>query len=100
MIVHLVFFRFKESANGHSASENMARARHMLNALPARIPQIRELSAGPDISRSVASYDFGLYTAFESAEDLETYRVHPDHQTVVSFIGEVTSERAVVDYEI
>ncbi len=100
MIVHLVFFRFKESANGHSAQENRARAERMLRALPDRIPEIREFKVGSDISGSPASFDLGLYSVFDSSEDLKTYGAHPDHQKVVDFFREVVSERAVVDFEV
>jgi len=96
---HLVFFKFKPEAAGRSAEENAAELVRRLQDLPARIPEIRELSAGTDISRSPASFDLGLYTAFDSPEDLETYRVHPDHQKVIEFVRETTSDRAVVDYE-
>lgn len=99
MITHLVFFRFQEQAGGRDAGGNMAHLQMMLEALPAAIPEIQSLTCGADRSRSPASYDFGLSSTFGSWEDLETYRVHPAHQKVVEFVKEVTSDRAVVDYE-
>lgn len=99
MIVHLVFFRFAENADGRTAAENMEQVKAKLEALPVAIPELRELSCGPDESRTPASFDFGLYTTFASWEDLETYRVHPAHQAVVELIKVVTTDRAVVDFE-
>jgi hypothetical protein len=99
MVIHLVFFRFKEEALNASKTENIARIQSMLEALPGSIPELKSISCGSDFSNTPASYDFGLYTAFDSKADLETYRVHPAHQAVVELIKETTSDRAVVDYE-
>ena len=99
MIHHLVFFRFKDSALGNTKADNMAKVQSMLEALPRAIPCIQKLNCGADFSRTPASFDFGLYTAFANTADLETYRVHPAHQAVVELIKETTTDRAVVDYE-
>ena len=95
---HLVFFRFKPNALGQDAAANMAKAKKLLEALPAAIPQLKALTCGTDVSRSPASFDFGLYTLFDTEADFIVYRDHPAHQEVVAFIREVVSDRAVVDY--
>jgi hypothetical protein len=99
MIIHLVFFKMLPEAEGASGPENADKLVERLQALPGLIPEIQELSAGTDFSGTPASYDVGLLTKFASKEDLETYRVHPDHQKVVAFVQATTSDRAVVDYE-
>lgn len=99
MITHLVFFNMLPEAEGASGEENAAELVRRLRELPDRIPELVELEAGRDFSRSPASYDVGLLTRFKSREDLETYRVHPEHQKVVKFVQATTSARAVVDYE-
>lgn len=86
-------------AEGASGADNAKKLVDQLNELPGKIPEIVELEAGLDFSKSPASYEVGLLTKFRSKEDLETYRVHPDHQKVVSFVQKTTSDRAVVDYE-
>jgi hypothetical protein len=98
MVTHLVFFKMLPRAEGASAEENAAKLVNMLNGLPAKIPELVKLEAGIDFSRSPASYDVGLVTHFNSEADLETYRVHPEHQKVVAFVQKTTSARAVVDY--
>ena len=98
MITHLVFFNLEAEAQGRTAEENIRMLQERLNALPARIPALQSLSCGPVLSSTPASFDFGLWTTFEDADALETYRVHPAHQEVVAFIKEVTTTRAVVDY--
>lgn len=99
MIIHLVFFKMLPEAAGASGTENAATLVEMLEALPSSIPELVELEAGTDFSRSDASYDVGLLTKFHSAKDLETYRVHPAHQKVVEFVKLTTSARAVTDFE-
>lgn len=86
-------------AEGASGADNAKKLVDQLNKLPGKIPEIVELEAGLDFSKSPASYEVGLLTKFRTKEDLETYRVHPDHQKVVSFVQKTTSDRAVVDYE-
>ena len=100
MILHLVFFKMLPEAEGASGEENAQRLVKQLNALPAKIPEIVELQAGLDFSNTPASYDVGLLTKFATREDLETYRVHPDHQEVVAFVQKTTAARAVTDFEV
>ena len=100
MITHLVFFNMLLEANEASGEENAQQLVNMLQALPAKIAQIKELEAGLDINRSPMAFDVGLMTKFSSREDLEIYQAHPDHQNVVAFVQQTTSERAVVDYEV
>jgi hypothetical protein len=100
MITHLVFFNMLPEAEGASGTDNARKLVDQLNELPGRIPEIVELEAGLDFSQSPASYQVGLLTKFRTKEDLEIYRVHPDHQKVVSFVQKTTSDRAVVDYEV
>jgi hypothetical protein len=100
MITHLVFFKMTEEAEGASAAENADTLIKQLRELPAKIPQLVDLEAGRDFSGTPASYDVGLVTRFKTREDLETYRIHPEHQKVVDFVQKTTSARAVVDYSI
>lgn len=100
MITHLVFFNMLPEAEGASGTDNARKLVDQLNELPGKIPEIVELEAGLDFSQSPASYQVGLLTKFRTKEDLEIYRVHPDHQKVVSFVQKTTSDRAVVDYEV
>ncbi len=100
MIIHLVFLNMLPESEGSSGSENAQKLIGMLKDLPGKIPEIDELEAGLDISKSPASYEIGLMTKFRSMEDLETYRVHPDHQKVISFVQKTTSARAVTDYVV
>lgn len=99
MVTHLVFFKMLAKADNATASENAVKLVERLQELPKTIPQIVELEAGLDFSESPASYEVALLTKFKNPEDLEIYRVHPDHQEVVKFVQMTTSDRAVVDYK-
>jgi len=89
----------KPEAAGQAAEENAEELVRLLRELPAKISEVQALEAGRDFSCTPASYDLGLYTRFATKEDLESYRVHPEHQKVIAFVREVTSDRAVVDFE-
>ena len=49
---------------------------------------------------SDVAYDIALYSELENKEALGVYQDHPMHLHVKEFIGAVTSERVVVDYEV
>lgn len=98
MIKHLVFWKFKPEANGRSARENAVLLREQLLALKQSIPQILEIDCGVDFNASPAAFDFGLHTAFASKEDLEIYQRHPEHLKIKELVGQITADRAVVDY--
>jgi hypothetical protein len=98
MITHLVFFKMMDQAEEATAAENAEELVNRLKSLPSKIPQLVELEAGCDFSNTPASYDVGLLTRFKTREDLEIYRIHPEHQKVVDFVQKTTSARAVVDY--
>lgn len=100
MIKHIVFWRFKEEALGQQKAANIARVTERLEALRGVVPTLRELEVGADFNRSPAAFDLALYTVFETREDLDSYQTHPEHVAVRDLIGEVVSDRAVVDYEI
>lgn len=95
MIVHIVFFKFKEL----NKQDNITKVKQMLETLPAKIPQLQKLEVGIDFNGSQRACDISLYTEFETKKDLKTYATHPDHLEVVAFIKEVVEYTKVVDYE-
>ena len=95
MIKHVVMWRLNEDAKG--AAEEL---KSKLEALPAIIPEIRELEVGLNCKPSDFAADVVLFSAFDSMEALASYAVHPDHVKVGAFLKEIVAERRVVDYEI
>ena len=105
MIKHVVMWKLKESANGCSKHENAKKIKALLEALPAKIEQIKYLKVGIDTNisadnRTSAEFDACLITMFDNMEDLDIYQNNPDHKQVSAFVAEVRKSRAVVDFEV
>ena len=94
MITHIVCFKLKERTR-----EKMAEAVSVLEGLADTVPRVRSLEAGYDVVGGGNSFDIALTVTFDNLEDLDAYRVHPEHKKVVEYIKEVTTERVAVDYE-
>lgn len=99
MIVHIVFWRLHETANGKSKRENAKEIKQRFEALRAIMPGLKKLEVGIDFAATEQSSDVSLYTEFDSKEALDAYQVHPAHQEVAAFLAPLRTERRVVDYE-
>ena len=100
MIVHIVFWRLHDTANGRSKRDNAREIKSRLEALRSVIPGLRRLDVGIDFAGTEQSSDIALYTEFDSREALDAYQVHPAHQDFAAFLAPLRSERRVVDYEM
>jgi len=100
MIKHIVVWRLKESAHGNTKKQNALIIKSKLEGLSGKISGLIKLEVGIDFSHTESSGDIILYSEFESTKDLENYQSHPNHQAIIPFVKETTSERRVVDYEI
>ncbi|MBR3382229.1 MAG: Dabb family protein [Clostridia bacterium] len=98
MFKHIVFWKFAEEAASRTKQENMDIVRDGLLALVGRVPTLRSAEVGQDVLHSDASYDLCLICTFDDREGFLTYRDHPEHVKVASYIAQVKTERAVVDY--
>ena len=101
MIRHVVLFSFMDEAQGRTKQENVAIAKAMLEALPQKINWIQfsqVATNSPDAPQG--NWDLCLITDFLSFEDLERYRVHPDHVAVGTFMKPVRTNRSCVDFEL
>jgi len=101
MIKHIVMLVLKDEALGKKKAENIVALKAMLDELPAKVPGIVALeTASAGIFQAAPPADIILVSAFKTKEDLKTYAVHPHHLKVLEFLGAVTAERRVVDYEV
>ena len=96
MIKHVVMWKFNEE----NKEANMKKAKEILLALPAIIPEIKKMQVYFDISHKDMSMDLMLDTEFETVEAMNTYAVHPEHLKVSGFIRSVVESRVVLDAEI
>ena len=100
MIKHIEMCRIKDVACGNDRKTNAYLIKEKLLALQGRIPGMIAIEAGVDFSCSGSSCDVALYSQFVDRKALAEYQVHPEHENVKSFIGEVSEERRIVDYEV
>ena len=99
MIKHIVMWRLKEFAAGASREENAKKLKESLEDLKDRIEDIKAIEVGINFNSSPTAFDVVLYSEFSDMEGLNAYQNHPEHLKIVDFVGEIRSERAVVDYE-
>ena len=99
MIEHVVMWKFTDG-EGRTKEENCAYVRERLLALPAIIPEIKFMQIGRDVSGTDMSYDMMLVTRFENLDALHTYKVHPAHVEVASYVAKVKVARVVLDAEL
>ena len=95
MIYHIVWFKLREGAS----SEDKATLSQELNALPALIPQIVELSCGEDFSGRSRGFDWGLLVKFQTREDGQIYDKHPAHQAFIARCKPLTTDVQSLDFE-
>lgn len=100
MIKHIVMWKFKDFAEGATKEENIAKVKAMLEALPSKIDFIREMKVEVNVNPKQGMYDAMLISSFDTLEDVNAYRVHPDHKKVSSFVSLIREGRASVDYEV
>ena len=99
MINHVVLFKLKDYSSAEEKSEALNQFESKLLALKNFIPELKHIEVGKHYLIDSSSYDLSLITHFNSIEDLDVYRVHPEHLKVVEFVKEITVDRAAVDYE-
>ncbi|OIN99825.1 MAG: stress responsive protein [Desulfovibrionaceae bacterium CG1_02_65_16] len=100
MVKHIVMWTLKDSAAGADKAANARKMKELLEALPAKIPFLRELSVGIEVFAATPPCDVILYSSFDTRDDLDAYQVHPEHLKVVAFVKQVVAARSVLDYEV
>ncbi|MFW6309895.1 MAG: Dabb family protein [Prolixibacteraceae bacterium] len=98
MINHVVLFKLKDYPEVEKA-EIISELKKLLEGLKDKIDEVKFLEVGTNYELNSKSYDIALLSHFKNVEDLERYRLHPEHLKVVERIKETTAERAAVDYQ-
>lgn len=97
MINHVVLFKLNE----YSKEEKLkiiGELKSLLEGLKEKIDVVKYIEVGTNYELETNGYDMVLLSHFKTMEDLNKYRVHPEHLRVVKRIGETTINRAAVDY--
>jgi len=94
MIVHMVSFKYKASADAAARDDHRAQLRGL-----ATLDGILDFKMGEDVLHTTRSYDTGLVVLFRDRDALVGYARHPRH-IPVSELGTRLSEHIVaVDFE-
>ncbi len=99
MIKHIVMFKLRDFSEAEKAEKKL-QLKKMLENLPAKIDLIKYFQVGINYASVSNAWDLVLHSEFTDDKDLNSYRVHPEHQIVVTFIKDITEHVAVVDYHI
>ena len=98
MINHVVLFKLKD----YSETERpvlITEMKSLLEGLKGKIDELKYIEVGVNYELNSKSYDLALLTHFNSVEDLDKYRVHPEHKKVLTRFAELRLERAAVNFE-
>ena len=98
MINHVVLFKLNEYPD-EEKKKVIAEIKSQLEDLKGKIKELRFLEVGVNYQLKSRSFDIALITHFDSLEDLDKYRDHPEHIKFVEKVSVWATSRAAVDYE-
>ncbi len=91
MIRHIVMYVLRDDCDKAAAIEEIRQA---LEALVGVVPGLVEMKIRPTIG---GTYDYILYSVFESEEALAGYKTHPAHLAVKPIVHGYITERVAGD---
>jgi hypothetical protein len=98
MIKHIVMWQI-DGSTVDTKQEAITLVKRAFESLNGKIPGMRILEIGVDVSNVDYACDVVLYSEFESDEALAGYASHPEHLRVKEEIGGVRIARHQVDYQ-
>lgn len=98
MINHVVLFKLKDYSEAEKPMV-IAEMKSLLEGLKGKIDELKFIEVGVNYELNSKSYDVALISHFNSVEDLDKYRIHPEHKKVLTRFAELRLERAAVDFE-
>lgn len=98
MINHIVLFKLKDYPVNEK-STILAEMKSLLEGLNNKIEVLRHIEVGLNYELDAKSFDLALITHFNNLDELEAYRIHPEHQKVLNRFAEFNLDRAAVDFE-
>lgn len=96
MLKHYVMWKFTDG-EGKTKEENIEIVKNGLEALPEKISHIKKLTFLKNEVPCERNFDALLIVETENEEELEKYKVHPEHVAVASYVAKVTEGRGAVD---
>ncbi len=98
MVTHIICWKLKDQALGHTKLENAQEMKRRLEALVGVVPGLLEAHVGINFNEK-NTYDVSLYSLLEDRQALAVYQDHPAHVQVKEFVHRVIEDRACVDSE-
>ena len=99
MINHVVLFKLKKYDSESQKQDVISSIEDALLSLSDKIDELKYIEVGVNYELASKSYDICLISHFETVEQLDVYRIHPEHLIVAELIGQHAVERASVDFE-
>jgi hypothetical protein len=100
MVKHIVVWKLKDFAEGKNKAENAQAMKFLLAGMQGKIPGLKHVEVGINITKEQSDVDVVLFSEFASLAELDIYQNHPVHVAVKDFIGKVCTSRYVIDYEV
>jgi hypothetical protein len=98
MIRHIVMWKLRGAIE--EKRRNAEQARAALLSMFGRVPGLSQMEVGIASVSGEQESDIVLTTTHESWAALTEYSNHPDHEPVKKLIGDLRTERRVIDYEV
>lgn len=96
MIKRVAMWRLKESEK----EEKLLAMKDALLSLYGRVPSLKAIEVGLNISCSHAAFDVVFIGSFADIEGLKSFELDPIHKEVAAFVSSMRDVRVVVDYEV
>ncbi len=94
MLTHHVFFKYQpETSKDHI--DNFCEKIH---ALANALSEVKSLDIGIDELHEERSWDLVLMMQFETVDDLNQYRRHPDHIAIMKFNDPFVDSIGAIDF--
>ncbi|UIN20515.1 Dabb family protein [Herbaspirillum frisingense] len=100
VVRHIVMWDIQGERGSAPHLANVEQVRQAFEGLAGRIPGLRHLEVGTDVSGVDYACDVVLVTEFDSAEALRAYADHPAHLAVRQQLGSLRIARHQVDYPV
>ncbi len=99
MIRHIVMWKLK-GPSAEDKRRQAEQAREALLAMFGKVPGLTQIEVGIGGISGEQEADLVLSTTHDSWQALADYQTHPAHEPVKKLLGELRTERRVVDFEV
>src|SRR5262245_53316913 len=95
-LLHIAWFRFKDGV----AQDRIDRHLEACRALAGKVPVVRDLQCGPNMSNRAGGFTHGIVVTLPDAASLPKYLEHPAHVPVAHGLMIDIADLKVMDLEV